>query len=291
MFKKLLLATTFIFILTGCSVSTNSSESVEYTDLSDKVVKIPKNPQRIVTDYYVGQLLSINAPVIGADLTYTSDSWDEKIGEIKNIGQSVENVASLNPDLIITFDENKSQQYKTIAPTIYIPYGSYNEVELTKELSAITNKQDDFNLLLKDYESAVEKLESATSNFNQTVSIFETTSKDSDIYAYGNKFGRLGNVIYDDIDLQCSQKCEDTILKDQNSYILLTQEILSEYTSDYVIYSTPDAKPLENKLFDSPEFQKINPKIINVDSNLFYHTDLISQIDQINVLLSEINNE
>jgi iron complex transport system substrate-binding protein len=283
-----------IITLSGCAPTTveNTAETVTYNSLSGPV-QIPTMPERIVTDYYVGQLLSIGAPVVGADLTYKSPAWDSSLTGVTDVGQSTEMVASLEPDLIITFSEQNYQAYQNIAPTVLIPYGSYNEEELIKELGVITNHVDEANAAIAAFNEEVEVLTGMVDNQENTYSILEFSMADP--YVYGNKFGRGGYIIYDKMNLACTATCESTILSQDDSYIMLTQENVQDYVGDVLILSTPNAQPVDNEIINSETFKETsaykNNQIYYVDSDLFYHTDMLSMMAQIDVLKEIFANE
>lgn len=298
MWKKkaniLVLVVLSLGLLAGCgNGNTKGSNNLRMYDSIRGEVEVPQNPERIVTDYYTGQLLSIDAPLVGADLTYRSPAWDGLLDGVENIGQSTEKVASLNPDLIISFSEENYKQYSKIAPTVLIPYGTYNEEEIVLELGKIVNREDAAAGVISEFNDEVEGLEKLV-NPKQTYTILEVAGKDA--YFYGNKYGRLGYVIYDKLELPGTKSATDTILKNDDSFILATEENLDNFVGDVLILSTPDAKTVNNsnllnsKTFKNTKAYKEN-NVFYVDSNLFYHTDMISIEKQINILKGILDDE
>jgi iron complex transport system substrate-binding protein len=292
--KLLLVMIVGIITLSGCSTTDDavSGEMVTYESLSGPV-EIPANPQRIVTDYYVGQLLSINAPIVGGDLTYSSPAWESSLSGVTDVGQSSEMVASLEPDLIITFSEQNYQMYQSIAPTVLIPYGSYNEEELVTELGVITNHEVEANEALYLFNQEVSTLTEMVDNQENTFSIVDFSMADP--YVYGNKYGRAGYILYDKMNLSCTATCETTILSQDDSYLLLTQENIQDYVGDVLIVATPNAQPVDNVMFNSDTFKASsayqNDQVYYVDSKLFYHTDMLSMMAQIEILKEIFANE
>lgn len=292
--KIILLLMMFVLTLAGCSSSetTTEAEMVPYESVNGEVM-IPANPQRIVTDYYVGQLLSIGAPIVGGDLTYSSPAWEGHLDGVSDIGQSVEAVAALEPDLIITAYPDSYDQYAAIAPTIVIPYGTFNEEEIITELGIITNREDEAEQVLVDYNKEVEELAKLIDNPELTYSIIEFSMADP--YIYGNNFGRLGYTIYEKLGLNCTVACEENILSDPNSYLMLTQENIAEYVGDVLILSSPNAEPVDNAITQSESFKATsayeNDRIYYVDSNLFYFTDPLSVHEQMKVFEEILQDE
>ena len=172
--KVLLLLLASVMVLFGCSSDTTSGDgTVEYTHELGTVM-IPENPERIVTDWYVGELLALDVNLVGADLTYTSTAWAPLIEEkgVTDVGQSPEAVAELEPDLIITFNADLYDVYSDIAPTVYIPYGMYNPEELLLELGVITNTEEAAQTWIDEFNADIEELKSVA-NYDYTYTIME----------------------------------------------------------------------------------------------------------------------
>lgn len=289
---RLVILLIFIFILTGCQASTQttSADTVIYNSTKGDV-EIPKNPTRIVTDNYIGQLLSVGANVVGGDLTYTSPAWD--VSSITDVGQSAEAVASLNPDLIVIQDPTKYEQYKTIAPTVLIPYGDYNEEELVTQMGIITNKEDNAKKTLDDFNAKVDELKGLIDDSSLTYSLLEFYGEDP--YIYGDKYGRLGYVIYDKLGLKCTDTCQNTIIGKPDSYLLLTQENVKDYTGDVVIISTPDGKPVDNAIVNSESFKESsaykNNRVYYEDARLWWQVDMVSMMQQMDLFEEILKDE
>ncbi len=288
--KRIILFIFGIFLLAGCQAqSATDSDTFTYESVKGDV-ELPKNPQRIVTDGYVGQLVSLGAPVVGGDLTYTSPAWDNLTDDITNVGSSLEEVAGLNPDLIITWNEEMYEQYQSIAPTVLIPYGTYNEEDLVTEMGKITNQNDKADELLAEFDDKVTELKEVL-NPDYTYSIVELSGDDA--YIYGNTFARLGYVLYDKLDLKCPDACEENVIKDTPdgaSYLQLTEELMDKYVGDVIILSSKNAST-SNKITESKTFKNLdavkNDRVINVDADLFYQNDMLSIFDQIDALKEE----
>lgn len=78
--------------------------TLTYTD--DLGREVEYTTDRIVSDYNVGQLLYLDANLVGADLTYPQYDWPEdKLSKVTNTGSDLEVVAELEPTLIIMSDK------------------------------------------------------------------------------------------------------------------------------------------------------------------------------------------
>ncbi len=294
--KVLFLILSTVFILSACSSKENDNMKTYESKVGS--VSIPNEAKRIVTDGYCGDLLAIDANVIGCDLTYKSPVWNTS--NITDIGQSTEKIASLNPDLIISFNEDNYNLYKNIAPTIYIPYGTYNEEDLVLELSKITNREKEAEQLISEFNNNVDDLKKSLSNkldlSNTTFTTMESWGEDT--YVYGNTWARFGYVMYDKLNLNPTEEVKKNLIKnspDQESYLVLTQELVNDYIGDYVLLVTPGGKKDENPLLNSEIFKNTNAykndNVYYVDSDLFYNNDILSLLEQINVIKGIVENE
>ncbi len=296
--KVLFLLITSIVILSACGNKEETSTNTKVYESKVGSVSIPKDPKKIVTDGYCGDLLAIEANVVGCDLTYKSPVWDTS--SITDIGQSTEKVASLNPDLIITFNEDNYNLYKNIAPTIYIPYGTYNEEDLVLELAKIVNKEKEADKLLKEFNNEVDDLKKVLSKkIDLSTATFTTMeSWGEDTYVYGNTWARFGYIMYDKLNLNPTEEAKKNLIKDspdQESYLVLTQELVNQYVGDYVLLVSPDGKKDNNPLINSDVFKNTkaykNNNVYYVDSNLFYNNDILSLFEQIKVVKGIVENE
>lgn len=290
-----------VVILTGCTTKEMETQKVKdtttYASLSGDV-EIPTNPKRIVSDYYCGDLLALETDIIGCDLSYKSPSWD--LEGITDIGKSTEKVASLNPDLIITFKTDNYEMYKNIAPTILIPYGSYNEEDLLIELAKITNTSAKADKLLTNFTNETKKLkELIASDYDLNKTTFSTIEAyGEDTYVYGNTWSRFGYVMYDKMGLAIEDSAADKLISNDpagETYLLLTEELINDYIGDVVIVSTPTGEHVDNKVIDSKIFQNTeaakNNQVYYVKSDLFYNNDMLSLMDQIQAIREINKNE
>lgn len=281
--------------LIGCGGSNVKDSEVKVYSSENGDVEIPTDPKAIVADYYVGELIKLEANVVGADLTYSSSLWGETLGGITDVGQSMEAVAALEPDLIITINESFVDQYKEIAPTVYIPYGKYNPEELMLELSKITNTEEVAEKWIEDFNNSIEELQSIV-NQDETWTILELNGEDG--YFYGEHFGRSGYILYDKLGLSSTQRAEEDYVRKDDSYINATVEVLPDYIGDNLILVTFGEEQYSTHHFLTNDVWKsldvvANNKVHYVNPDDFWYTDPFSLDVQVE-LLKEIfsgNNE
>lgn len=282
-----------VLILSGCTqeenkIDTNeSTEKMRTYESSKGNIDIPVNPERIYTDYYVGEVLALEQNLVGADLTYNSPSWSDKVEGVVDTGQSMEKVASLNPDLILTINEDLYEQYSSIAPTIYLEYGTQNPIDTFKLVAQILNQEDKAQKIIDEFNDEVEKTKKLIDKPELTYSILELW--DNQMYVYGNNYGRAGYIIYDMLGLSGTETAENSIIDVKESYKLISLESLKDYAGDVIILSDSGDNPYYEEMQKSPLWKELpavkNDQVYTVDSKLFYFVDILSlqkQLEDLN---------
>ncbi len=287
-------------LVVGCS-NTNDSQQDNVNSDNEKTetvvyqsvlgdVEIPKNPERVVADYYVGELLKIETPLVGADLTYKSSAWADKVVDVVDIGESIETVYSLKPDLIITMREDKVAQFSKIAPTVCIPYGTYNPEELVNELSEIVNKKGVATDWLVKFNGDIADLKEIVDT-TETYSIVDTVG--DEWYLYGEHYGRAGYILYNKLGIKGTDSGESDYIHKADSYMLLTVEAMPKYIGDNLFIMNTDGtaegsvstfeRYSQNSIFAELDANK-NDNIYYFKSEDFWYTDPFSLDLQVEIL-------
>ncbi|HJF31617.1 MAG TPA: ABC transporter substrate-binding protein, partial [Sporosarcina psychrophila] len=135
----------FILVLSACSNGANTTEnqaeaknnSTETRKVSTVMgdIEVPDRPERVVVDWHLGQVMALGLMPVGAPLTLTDyGKFLEPLvsDEMADIGSegtvSMEKVLELEPDLIITWDQEAYEKYSKIAPTIVYDTTNYNSI-------------------------------------------------------------------------------------------------------------------------------------------------------------------
>lgn len=287
--KKLIIILLIPFIfLTGCQKEETKEDTtgeMSYESTTGKV-EYKKNP-KIYADYYIGQLLYLNADVVGADMTYPAKTWIDVAKErrVENISENPEKVAALKPDLIITINQDKLDQYEAIAPTIYISYDDYNPEEIMVELGKILGKEKEANDWVKEFNNSVDKLKIKIDkkiNKDNTIGIVDAWG--DGIYMYGANYGRGGYLIYNKLGLKGTEDAEKDYIRKKGSHLTIDAEGLPKYAGDITIIMS-NAKDTITKL---PTYKSLNSvknnKVLVLDYNTFWYDDVYSLNEQIKVL-------
>lgn len=98
-------------------------------------VTVPLNPERVVVDWNIGHVLAVGVTPVGVPgslLDYGMFLRD-KLVDSADLGNhsevSLEKMVELEPDLIITWDQEKFQTYSKIAPTVVFVPDQYDSME------------------------------------------------------------------------------------------------------------------------------------------------------------------
>lgn len=266
-------------------------------ETSKGAVEIPVKPQRIVTDYYGGELLSVGANVIGVEPSaFDNPFLKEQLKGVADVGApiNVEKVLELQPDLIVVMYDESYEALSKIAPTLYLPYGTasdiYESVRLFGDIVGDKEKAEQF-IAAYDQKAAAgrEKLKGIVDE-NTTVGIFELTDK-GEIWMFGENSGRAGQAVYNALGL----KMPDSIRKqvDANGgFFQLSREVLPEYAADYMfmtVYDPEKKGEAIKQLKDLAVWQGLeavkNNTYFENDFDTFYRYDPIAISGQIDLIV------
>lgn len=280
------------------TTATTEAPSAEFRsyETSKGTVQIPVKPQRIVTDYYGGELLSVGANVIGVEpSTFENPFLTDLLKNTEDVGApvNVEKALELTPDLIVVMYDDNYDALSKIAPTIHIPYGTatniYETVELFGDLVGAPDQAEQF---IADFEKKAaegrEKLKGIV-NEEDTFGIYELTDK-GELWTFGNNAGRGGQALYNALKLKMPEKNSN-----DNQTLQLSMELLPEYAADYMFLTTydPDKKGDKLKeLKESPVWNGLdaakNDHLFYNDFDTYYRYDPIAITAQIDLFVDMI---
>lgn len=267
-------------------------------ETSKGTVQIPVKPQRIVTDYYGGELLSVGANVVGVepstfDNPFLSDLLKAK--DTQDVGYPInaEKTLELTPDLIVVMYDGNYDALSKIAPTLYIPYGTATNIEETLKLfgdiTGAPDKAEEFiTTFNKKASEGREKLKGIV-NENDTFGIYELTDK-GELWIFGDNAGRGGQVLYNALQLKMPAKNSK-----ENQTLQLSMELLPEYAADYMFLTTYDPEKKGDKLKElkaSPVWNGLaaakNNHLFYNDFDTYYRYDPIAITAQIDLFVDMI---
>ncbi len=228
----------------------NSQPATRVVNTVNGEITIPVNPKRIVAEEYLGSLIPLELIPIGAPgLALKNVYFKEALQGVADTGDygkmNAEKIISLEPDLILSANNDNFEQLNKIAPTIVIPWGDLKNAhdELTF-FGELFGKQQEAADWLKDYDeriaaakARVDKAISADASF----SILEMTEKS--IYVYGDNFGRGGQPVYQALGRKPPEIATLDIMEKQ--WAEISEEMLPEFAGDYLVI-TSDSRTLED---------------------------------------------
>lgn len=226
--------------------NTEQSETRVVTDDSGREVEIPAKAQRVVTDWYLGQILALDVVPVGAvtaNLDYAAFLKPYyKDGEITNIGTdgnaSLEKILELKPDLIITWNPEDVEKYEKIAPTVVFSDTSYKSAtEEIKAMGEFLGRQQEADTFVKDFEKRVtqaqEKITAAIPK-GATFTIFDVFEKNATVV--GNSSVSGGRALYQILGAKPQEKVQELFdTKESNGGRYdISYEVVGDYVGDYV---------------------------------------------------------
>lgn len=236
-----------VLSLVGCQSSDTSASSEMRTVETDKgEVEIPVNPEKIVSDYYLGEFLAVDVkPIIASPYALNNPYLEGMIEGIEPMNitsaeTSLEQITAAKPDLIVTITEADYDKYSKIAPTVYIQDGKRSDEETFRYIADLVGKSKEADEYIAAFNEKVEsKKDEIQSIVNgRTVSILEMWPQE--IYTMGSHFARGGSILYDMWDLKAPEAIQSTMVDGDETYKVISLEALPEYAGDFILYGVLD---------------------------------------------------
>lgn len=236
-----------VLSLVGCQSSDTSASSEMRTVETDKgEVEIPVNPEKIVSDYYLGEFLAVDVkPIIASPYALNNPYLEGMIEGIEPMNitsaeTSLEQITAAKPDLIVTITEADYDKYSKIAPTVYIQDGKRSDEETFRYIADLVGKSKEADEYVAAFNEKVEsKKDEIQSIVNgRTVSILEMWPQE--IYTMGSHFARGGSILYDMWDLKAPEAIQSTMVDGDETYKVISLEALPEYAGDFILYGVLD---------------------------------------------------
>lgn len=292
--KKLMLVLTLLaaIALAACGAKAND-HTVDNTDKADQSaetityesetgpVEVPADPQRVVVlSSYAGDLIKLGVPIVGVD-SWAVDNPNFKDG-LKNAevvsNEDIEKIIELEPDLIIGLNNiQNADKLEKIAPTVLFTYGKNDYLQQHIEIGKAVNKEQEATAWVEDFkkraEAAGKKIKEKIGE-DATVTVVENFEKQ--FYLFGDNWGRGTEILYQAMGLKMPEKVKEVAL--EPGYFAISQEVLGDYTGDYVIMSL--AEDQGTAFMDADWFKEIdavkNGRLIKSDAKKTYFNDALT---------------
>ncbi|WP_377887889.1 iron-hydroxamate ABC transporter substrate-binding protein [Alkalihalobacillus sp. R86527] len=308
--KQLLLSLTalvFVFALAACSDKSEGESSSEEKGNKQETrtyegengeVEVPAEPKRVamLAATYAGNLLKLGiTPIAVNEYPKANKFYGDKLDDVEVVtADSYEKLLELNPDLIITYSDDKNiKKYEEIAPTVTMAYDKYDYMEQHVEIGKIVGKEEDAKAWVEDWKKkaakAREKVNAAIGE-DKTFMVMEAYGKD--MYVYGENWGRGTEVIYQALELKAPKKLKEDVFGP--GWKAISTEVIPTYAGDYIFVGTGTANP-DNSFMESDVWKELpavkNGNAIKFDSESFYFNDPISLEKELEFIVDELTKK
>lgn len=295
----LVLVTISLVGCTGNSGNNKTGEKATKTISTAKGdVEIPTNPKSAVVDYFMGDALALGVKPIGTTYIYKGAYFEDELKGIPSINgdnsygeYSMEKIAALNPDLIITAFDTDYDKLSKIAPTVFVDYTNMSTEERLNLIGEALGKEDKVDDVLAELDKEVEKSKATLKEagvLDKTVSLLETSQKA--VYVYGDKQGRGGDVLYNLLSMKAPEIVEKEIIGGEQ-WRSLSFEVLADYIGDYVFIGGWEEDPMktvgDNPVWKNTEAVK-NDNVIEYNSNAFIYQDVYTTKAQLKEIVNSL---
>ena len=264
--KKLAIILSLLLIFTsacGKNNSSSNSDTVNYIDDTEKKVKVPKNPKRIVVLHptYVGSLIKLgHKPVAVPSFVSQNKVLSKATKGIKKIDMSsVEQVTKQKPDLIITTVEDKNiKKLKKVAPTVAFDAQKTHYKDTLKKLSKLVNEEKKADKWIKNWDAQMKSDKKELNSIIKDKSISVLQEGPKGISVFSDHLGRGTEVVYDGYGMKQIKSLKEATKKATN--ITISNEKIEKYTGDFALIVTQNNQKPE---FENSNYWKSIPAVKN----------------------------
>lgn len=256
-----------------------SAETITYESETGPI-EVPANPKRVVVlSSYVGDLLKLGVNMVGVDSwSAMNPNFEEGIKDAEIVANTdIEKILELEPDLIIGLNNiENADKLAEIAPTVLFTYGKNDYLQQHIEIGKVVNKEE-ATKWVEDFKTRAAELGTKIKEQigeDATVTVVENYEKQ--FYLFGDNWGRGTEILYQEMGLKMPKKVEEVAL--EPGYFAISQEVLGEYTGDYVILSLTkdqDTAFLNANWYNEIEAVK-NGRLFEADAKAFYFNDAMT---------------
>ncbi|MBD2844636.1 ABC transporter substrate-binding protein [Paenibacillus sp. IB182496] len=263
------------------------------------VSRIPVHPERIVAIQYTGAMLALGVKPVGADNEWAQypllrDEWTDipHVGDPWT-GLNLEKIVALEPDLIVTHVEDTYEELSKIAPTLWIPWLTYDPPQQIELFGEILGRQEEAAAWLERFEHKVMQTKAEVETIidpEETVAIVNI--RPQNLFVYGNK-AMGGYVIYELLGLKAPPLIRREVLDKGLGQLEISLELLPTYADANrlfvsVLEQEGGAERAE-EIRAGGVWQALpaarDKRISSLDWNTFFTTDPISTMKQLDAFV------
>lgn len=239
-------------LLTGCSKQ-NSSRQGNTADHSQNKrilstvkgdVEVPAHPSRVVVDWNIGDVLAVGLTPVGVpgSLLDYGEFLRKPLEGVEDIGNhnevSLEKIIGLNPDLIITWNQEAYEAYSRIAPTVVFIADDYDSMQAeVSAMGEILNRQEEaekWNKSFGERTKAARAKAQAAVPAGATFSITDFNWLKS-VGIVGKSANRGGKAVYELLGLTPAEKVKTELFDQNKESIEISSEVFGQYVGDYLL--------------------------------------------------------
>lgn len=273
--------------------STASPETATRTVETDfGPVQVPANPQRIVVNFVQGDLLALGIKPVGTGMKEGA-VFEHQLLDVQLLdgwSANVEEIMALEPDLIIwSGDQEVYDKLSKIAPTIIKDFP--DPLARLAFLGQAVGRGEEAQQLIDQFNSRVEEGKARLAEkelLDKTVILLEEQGRGGTLRAFGNNFGRGGELIYTFLGIQAPQRITDEVIDAGKFNIDLSMEVLKDYAGDYIFVNEHTAAAMKgNAVWEALPAVREGRLIVN-DAQMFWFQDILSMNAQLEFILESL---
>ncbi|XID94951.1 AraC family transcriptional regulator [Paenibacillaceae bacterium WGS1546] len=234
--------------------------------------EVPEAPQRIVADWYYGELLTLGVRPIGYPEYLLSEYPYVEPQETEGFGDAVEQIVEMEPDLIISTFDDSYQNYARIAPAVLLKQNDGLFARL-RVLGDLVNRKQEAETWIASFE---QKLEAARQRIateaapDTTVTILNVFRKDLKVNGYRNMGG---DVLYNLLQVNPPQRVQEMFDESDAWNYNVSFEVLPEIAGTHIILTAYDPEESGRETLEQLEASKIWRSLDAVKNNRVYKID------------------
>ncbi|MFB9277001.1 AraC family transcriptional regulator [Cohnella cellulosilytica] len=235
--------------------SQTAAATKEFEHAGGKSV-VPVDPQRIVADWYYGELLALGVRPVGYPQYLLSEYPYRDAEGTEGFAESMEQIVEMKPDLIISTWDDSYKEFSKIAPSVLLKLNN-GVIDKMRVLGQLVNREEEAEKWIASFE---EKLENARQRLadnvpaDATVTILSIFQKDVKVYGYRNMGG---DVVYNLLQMKPPEKVREMFDgKDEWNYSVSFEE-LPEIAGTHIILTAYDPEDTGRETLERLEQSQI----------------------------------
>lgn len=294
-------------MLTGMVACSNSPSANKDTEADAKTAaatrvyehmagssEIPVKAERVVTDWYYGQLVALGLKPVGTDdYVLKNHPFIEQAGT-ESIGQSMEKIIELQPDLIISWGSAKYEDFSKIAPTVPLEL-SGGPKESVRIFGDILGRETEAEQWITQFDAKVRNARQKVADNispDETFTIFNIWKNTLRVYGFVNMGGYA---LYEALEVKPAPKVDELFRNSEEWYREISFEVIPEFAGDHIILTSYDPDGTSTVLKDleaSAVWQSLdavkNGRVHTIDYNYLYNDDPVAIENQVEILADAI---